>query len=75
MNAYDACRRAVSYLRWNEGDADAIAPSLFARGGGRKPGAGKNNAGGGEDGAEEGGGASAEPGAPGGEPLLEPTVA
>ncbi|MGK3982810.1 hypothetical protein WME99_07215 [Sorangium sp. So ce136] len=76
VNAYDACRRAVSYLRWNEGDADAIAPSLFARGGGRKPGAGKNNAGsGGEDGEEEGGGASAEPGAPGGEPLLGPTVA
>ncbi|WP_437601206.1 hypothetical protein WMF28_06490 [Sorangium sp. So ce590] len=69
VNAYDACRRAVSYLRWKEGDADAIAPSLFARGGGRKPGAGKNNAGGGDD-----DGASTEPGAPGGEPLLEPTV-
>ncbi|WP_437743662.1 hypothetical protein WMF39_00845 [Sorangium sp. So ce1504] len=69
VNAYDACRRAASYLRWNEGDADAIAPSLFAaRGGGRKPGAGKNNAG------DGGGSAGTEPGAPGGEPLLEPTV-
>jgi hypothetical protein len=28
--AYDQVRRAVSYLRWHEGDADEIAPSLFA---------------------------------------------
>ncbi|MGK3992261.1 hypothetical protein [Sorangium sp. So ce1024] len=75
VNAYDACRRAASYLRWNEGDADAIAPSLFARGGGRKPGAGKTNAGGGGEGEGKGEGASAAPGATGGEPLLEPTVA
>ncbi|WP_437914455.1 hypothetical protein WME73_00885 [Sorangium sp. So ce302] len=68
-DALKRCRRAASYLRWNEGDADAIAPSLFAaRGGGRKPGAGKNNAG------DGGGSAGTEPGAPGGEPLLEPTV-
>jgi hypothetical protein len=26
--AYEECRRAVSYLRWHEGDADAIAPPL-----------------------------------------------
>jgi hypothetical protein len=25
---YDACRRVISFLRWNEGDADAIAPPL-----------------------------------------------
>lgn len=31
VRAYDACRRAVHYLRWTEGDADAIAPSLFRR--------------------------------------------
>jgi hypothetical protein len=36
--AYDSCRRAVSYLRWSEGDADAIAPSLFKKRAGRKPG-------------------------------------
>ena len=30
VRAYDQCRRAVTYLRWNEGDADEIAPSLFA---------------------------------------------
>jgi len=31
-------RRAVSYLRWNEGDVDDIAPSLFqGRGGRPKP--------------------------------------
>jgi hypothetical protein len=29
VNAYDQVRRAVSFLRWNEGDADEIAPSLF----------------------------------------------
>lgn len=26
--AYEECRRAVSYLRWHEGDAESIAPSL-----------------------------------------------
>jgi len=31
VNAYEACRRAIAYLRWNEGDADLIAPSLFVR--------------------------------------------
>ena len=30
VNAYDQARRAVGYLRWNEGDADQIAPSLYA---------------------------------------------
>lgn len=28
--AYDECRRAVAYLRWHEGDADELVPSLFA---------------------------------------------
>lgn len=36
VNAYDECRRAVTYLRWAEGDADEIAPSLFANRGPRK---------------------------------------
>ncbi len=27
---YDRVRQAVSFLRWNEGDADVIAPSLYA---------------------------------------------
>ena len=36
VRAYDACRRAVTYLRWDEGDADTIAPSLF-KGRGRRP--------------------------------------
>jgi hypothetical protein len=30
MTAYDQLRRAVAYLRWNEGDADSIAPSLYS---------------------------------------------
>jgi hypothetical protein len=35
--AYDDARRAVIYVRWHEGDADAIAPSLYAgRSNGRK---------------------------------------
>lgn len=36
--AYDQCRRAVTYLRWDHGDADEIAPSLFAHRGPRKSG-------------------------------------
>lgn len=34
--AYDQCRRAVTCLRWNHGDADDIAPSLFAHRTGRQ---------------------------------------
>ncbi len=30
VNAYDQCRRAAAYLRWNEGDADELLPSLYA---------------------------------------------
>lgn len=35
VRAYDETRRAVSYLRWREGDADTITPSLWAGRGGR----------------------------------------
>jgi hypothetical protein len=35
VHAYDQTRRAVIYLRWNEGDADTIAPSLYKGRGGR----------------------------------------
>jgi len=31
VRAYDEARRALIYLRWHEGDADSIAPSLFAK--------------------------------------------
>lgn len=35
--AYDQVRRALTYIRWEEGDADEIAPSLWVRpGGGRR---------------------------------------
>ena len=37
-DAYDNARRAIIYLRWHEGDADIICPSLFA---GRSNGRGK----------------------------------
>lgn len=30
VDTYDQARRAVSFLRWNEGDADDFAPSLWA---------------------------------------------
>jgi hypothetical protein len=30
IEAYDQIRRAVSFLRWDKGDADTIAPSLYA---------------------------------------------
>lgn len=32
---YDETRRAVSYLRWHDGDADELAPSLYKGRGGR----------------------------------------
>jgi hypothetical protein len=34
--AYDQTRRAVTYLRWEEGDVERIVPSLYAGRGGRK---------------------------------------
>ncbi|HET9956327.1 MAG TPA: hypothetical protein VFQ61_17585 [Polyangiaceae bacterium] len=37
MRAYDDARRVVTYLRWEEDDADTIAPSLYSgRGTGRR---------------------------------------
>jgi len=30
VSAYDEARRAISFLRWKHGDADSIAPSLYA---------------------------------------------
>ena len=42
--AYDECGRAASYLRWHEGDADAFAPSLFARARKRDPGSSSGDA-------------------------------
>ncbi len=36
VKAYGDLRRAVSYVRWNEGDVDTIIPSLYQGRGGRK---------------------------------------
>lgn len=36
--AYSACRRAATYVRWEQGDADDLVPPLVRRGPGRKPG-------------------------------------
>jgi hypothetical protein len=30
VRTYDEVRRLVAYFRWEEGDADELAPSLFA---------------------------------------------
>jgi hypothetical protein len=30
VTAYDQLRRAITFIRWNEGDADEIAPSLYS---------------------------------------------
>ena len=30
VRAYDECRRAATYLRWQEGDADELVPSLYS---------------------------------------------
>ncbi|MFS8069892.1 MAG: hypothetical protein ACMG6S_26300, partial [Byssovorax sp.] len=44
-NAYDQVRRGVMYLRWDEGDADSLAPSLYkGRGGPRGASADKGEA-------------------------------
>lgn len=36
LKSYEQVRRAVSFLRWDRGDADSIAPSLYLGRGGRK---------------------------------------
>ena len=36
VDTYDLIRRAIAFLRWTQGDADTIAPSLWAGRGGRK---------------------------------------
>ena len=65
--AYDQVRRAVTYLRWNEGDADSLAPSLYkGRGGSRGASAAKGEGSGAGDledrvgGAAPGGGGDGE---------------
>jgi hypothetical protein len=37
--AWEECRRAVTYLRWHEGDADKLVPSLRSNKGPRRRGA------------------------------------
>jgi len=64
--AYDAVRRAVTYLRWHEDDADDIAPSLYKGRGGRSASTGGAATPSPETPPEAGGGAAGG-GAPGGE--------
>jgi hypothetical protein len=37
VRAYDEVRRAVTFVRWAEGDADTFAPSLYAKTRKRRP--------------------------------------
>lgn len=37
VGAYNKIRRAVSFVRWDEGDAETFAPSLYAKSRKRKP--------------------------------------
>lgn len=39
FRTYDETRRAILYLRWHEGDAEQLAPSLYKGRGGRPPAA------------------------------------
>jgi len=48
VQAYDETRRAVHYLRWHEGDADELTPSLYKGRGGRSNKAETGGDGGGE---------------------------
>ena len=36
VDSYDECRRGISHLRWHEGDAAEIVPSLYRGRGGRR---------------------------------------
>jgi len=38
LHSYDEVRREVGYLRWHQGDADALAPSPYTRLGSRSHG-------------------------------------
>src|SRR5262245_20131721 len=31
QSAYESCRQAAAYLRWQEGDADVLVPSIFTK--------------------------------------------
>jgi hypothetical protein len=55
VRSYDEGRRAVTFLRWREGDADLLVPSLFA-GRRRRSRAGDEPSGGGGDEPSDGGG-------------------
>ncbi|WP_437816579.1 hypothetical protein [Sorangium sp. So ce1078] len=67
VHAYDQTRRAVAYLRWNEGDADTIAPSLYKGRGGR-PASSSDTAAAPQDAAPAGSAGPTAPASPGAAP-------
>jgi hypothetical protein len=51
VDRYDTARRFVTFVRWHEGDADAITPSLWRNSGrSNRPAPGEEAAGSGEEG-------------------------
>jgi hypothetical protein len=64
VRAYDEVRRAVIFLRWHEGDAETIVPSLYA---GRSTGPRKKTD------PEKGTGTETKPGAKGADGKVDPT--
>lgn len=80
FNAYDQLRRAASFLRWKEEDADKFVPSLYAGRGGRGSSSAKSGAGASNGAAASTAGSSAsaisgasEPGASGTDVLATAT--
>jgi hypothetical protein len=78
VDSYDQVRRAVIFLRWDEGDADELVPSLYAKhttsGRGKREGSsGTSGAEKAKDKAGETKGPDAVPVGPGDSPFRKPT--
>lgn len=53
VGTYNEIRRAVTFVRWSEGDADTFAPSLYTKSRKRKPGASDDAEGEGDDASDD----------------------
>ncbi len=72
VSAYNRIRRAVSFVRWDEGDTETFAPSLYAKSRKRKPTATDDVDEGDESDDDSGPDTSAPDGAPSGRSSTEP---